>query len=260
MGVLNATPDSFADGGAYRETAAAIAHGQRLIAEGADMVDIGGESTRPRSASVSVEEELGRVCPVIEGLAGASVPLSIDTRRAAVMAVALDRGVRAVNDVSALTFDPESLALVAERRAPVVLMHMRGLPATMHEHTGYDNVVLDVFDELAARIEACRAAGIAETDIAVDPGLGFAKTSDQNAALLRALSLFLGFGMPVVVGASRKGLFRAVRQSAQPEARLPASLASAILALDQGAQILRVHDLAETAQALAVWRALRGLP
>jgi dihydropteroate synthase len=150
------------------------------------------------------------------------------------------------------------VALVAQRRVPVVLMHMRGEPATMHQHTDYDCVVLDVYDELAARIAACRAAGIAAENIAIDPGLGFAKTSDQNAALLRGLSLFLGFGLPLLVGASRKGLVRAVKQTAPPEERLPASLAAAMIALDQGAGILRVHDVGETAQAIAVWRALRG--
>lgn len=260
MGVLNVTPDSFADGGVYREAEAAIAHGRRMIASGADIVDIGGESTRPHASFVSVEEELDRVRPVITGLSGAGVPISIDTRRARVMAAALDAGAGLVNDVSALSFDPDSLALVAERGVPVVLMHMRGEPATMHGHTDYAAVLLDVYDELAARVAACHAAGIPAENIAIDPGLGFAKTSNQNAAILRGLSLFLGFGLPLLVGASRKGLVRAVKQAAAPEGRLPASLAVAMLALDQGAGLLRVHDVGETAQAIAVWQALRSAP
>lgn len=259
MGVLNVTPDSFSDGGMFLDPATAIAHGSRMLEAGAGIVDVGGESTRPRSNGPSVVDELARVIPVVSALAAAGIPVSIDTRRAQVMAAALDAGAKLVNDVSALTADKESLALVATRNVPVVLMHMRGEPATMHLKTGYAHAPLDVYDELAARLEACAAAGIAAERIVLDPGLGFAKTSAQNAQVMAELALYHGLGCALAVGASRKGLVSAVKRGSTPQERLPASLAAALLALDQGAHVLRIHDVAETAQALAVWRAVRGL-
>lgn len=260
MGVLNVTPDSFSDGGVFLDPGAAIAHGRRMVEAGASIVDVGGESTRPRSDGTPVDDELARVVPVVSALVAAGVFVSIDTRRARVMAAALDTGAGLVNDVSALTADADSLALVAARNAPVVLMHMRGEPATMHLKTDYAHVTLDVYDELGARLDACAAAGIAAERIVLDPGLGFAKTSAQNAQVMAELALYHGLGCALAVGASRKGLVSAVKRGSTPQERLPASLAAALLALDQGVQILRVHDVAETAQALSVWRAVRGLP
>lgn len=259
MGVLNVTPDSFSDGGAFLDPTAAVAHGRRMAEGGADIVDVGGESTRPRSTSTSAEDELARVLPVVSALADAGIAVSIDTRRAQVMAAALDAGAVLVNDVSALTADPESLALIAGRRAPVVMMHMRGEPATMHLKTDYAHAPLDVYDELAERLAACADAGVPAGRIVLDPGLGFAKTSAQNARVMADLALYHGLGCPLALGASRKGLVAAVKRGATPRERLPASLAAALIALDQGVQILRVHDVPETAQAVAVWRAVRGL-
>lgn len=259
MGVLNVTPDSFSDGGAFLDPDTAIAHGRRMAEAGADIVDVGGESTRPRSDGTSVEDELARAVPVVSALARAGIFVSIDTRRARVMAAALDAGAGLVNDVSALTADVDSPALIAARDTPVVLMHMRGEPATMHLATDYAHAPLDVYDELAARLDACADAGIAAERIVLDPGLGFAKTSAQNAQVMADLALYHGLGCALMVGASRKGLVSAVKRGSTPRERLPASLAAALLALDQGVQVLRVHDVAETAQALAVWRAVRGL-
>ncbi len=256
VGVVNTTPDSFSDGGRYESPDAAIGRGVALALAGADIVDVGGESTRPDAAPVAAEVECDRVLPVIEGLAKRGVAVSVDTRKSAVMAAALDAGACMVNDTSALAADPASLALVARRGCPVVLMHMRGTPADMRLHARYDCAPLDVYDELAARIAACEAAGIARARIVVDPGLGFAKAAAHNAEILSHLALYQGLGCAVMVGASRKGLFRAVRQAAPPEGRLPASLGAAWAALDRGAQFLRVHDVGETAQLVAAWRAL----
>lgn len=259
MGVVNVTPDSFSDGGAFLEPGAAIAHGRRMVEAGADIVDVGGESTRPRSHATPVDEELRRVVPVVAALAGAGIPVSVDTRRARVMAAALDAGAAMVNDVSALTADPDSVPLLAARNAPAVLMHMRGEPATMHLKTDYAHAPFDIYDELSARLDACIAAGISADRLVLDPGLGFAKTSAQNAQVMGDIALYHGLGCPLAVGASRKGLVSVVKRGTTPQERLPASLAAALLALDQGVQILRVHDVAETAQAVAVWCAVRGL-
>lgn len=259
MAVLNVTPDSFSDGGAFLDAASAIAHGRCMAEAGAGIVDVGGESTRPRSAATPEESELARVMPVVTALAGAGLCVSIDTRRSRVMAAALDGGAALVNDVSALKADSNSIALLAARGAPVVLMHMRGEPATMHLHTDYAHAPLDVYDELAERRDACVAGGIAVDKLVLDPGLGFAKNSAQNAQVMADLALYHGLGCSLLVGASRKGLVSAVKRGSTPQERLPASLAAALLAWEQGVQILRVHDVPETAQALAVWRAVRGL-
>jgi dihydropteroate synthase len=259
MGVLNVTPDSFSDGGTFFDPATAVAHGRSMAEAGAGIVDVGGESTRPRSDATPEDSELARVVPVVTALAGAGLCVSIDTRRSRVMAAALDGGATLVNDISALDADPAAIALLAARSAPVVLMHMRGEPATMHLHTDYAHAPLDVYDELAARRDACTAGGINIDRIVLDPGLGFAKNSAQNAQVMAELALYHGLGCPLLVGASRKGLVSAVKRGSTPRERLPASLAAALLAWDQGVQILRVHDVAETAQALAVWRAVREL-
>jgi dihydropteroate synthase len=224
-----------------------------MAAAGADIVDIGAESTRPRAAPVDAATESARLSPVLAGLNG--INWSIDTRKAAIMAQALDAGAALVNDVSALGHDPAALALVAARGCPVVLMHAQGDPQTMQEAPRYDDALLDVYDWLAARIDACVAAGIDRRRIIADPGIGFGKGLAHNLALLRGLSLFHGLGVPLLLGASRKALIGRVAGDVPPDARLPGSLALALHAAAQGVQIVRVHDVAETAQALAVWRA-----
>ncbi len=256
MGVINVTPDSFSDGGAFLDPRSAIRHGQVLAAAGADILDIGGESTRPGAAPVSQQDELGRVLPVIRGLAHADAVLSIDSRKAAVMAAALTAGAGIINDVTALSFDPRSLSVAAESKAPVILMHSRGEPATMQAAPCYIHAPLDVYDELEARIVLCERAGISRGRIAVDPGIGFAKTASHNVEILRALSLFHGLGCAVVLGASRKSFIGRITGADDPQGRLAGSLAVASAALDQGVQILRVHDVEETRQMVEVWRAL----
>ena len=256
MGVVNVTPDSFSDGGRYLEPAAAIAHGRALVAAGADMLDIGGESTRPGAAPVAVRDEMDRVLPVITGLADSGVPLSVDTRHAPVMQAALAAGASVVNDVTALTGDGESLAVCAASEAAVVLMHMRGEPGTMQDAPQYTDILLDVYDYLEERVAACVAAGIPRSRIAIDPGIGFGKTDEHNLQLISGLSLFLGLGCAIVLGVSRKSLIGRVGGVADPGERLPGSLALGLAGADRGARILRVHDVAETRQALALWQAV----
>jgi dihydropteroate synthase len=263
MGIVNVTPDSFSDGGAHLDPAAALAHCEMLAAAGADILDIGGESTRPGAVPVPAQEEIARILPVLEGLRDRrdrlpGVAVSIDTRRAAVMRAALAAGVDIINDVSALTADPDSLAVAAASEARVALMHMQGTPETMNVAPSYEDVALDVFDYLQSRMEACVAAGIARDRLIVDPGLGFGKRGRQNLEILRALPLFHGLGCPVLLGASRKG-FGSGQSALPPKERLPTSLAAAMHALSVGVQILRVHDVAETRQVVSLWRALGGL-
>ena len=253
MGIVNVTPDSFADGGRYFDSAAAIDHALQLEAEGADMLDIGGESTRPGAAALEVEEECRRVLPVIAGLvAQTRLPLSIDTRNSEVMRRAAASGVSLINDVSALRHDPNSLAVAAQTGLPVVLMHAQGDPRTMQDAPAYDDVVLDVFDFLKQRIAASEAAGIARSRLIVDPGIGFGKTLAHNLRLLCCLSLLHGLGCALLLGASRKSFIGHLTGAPAPE-RLPGSLAAALLGTAQGVQILRVHDVAATRQALTVW-------
>ena len=262
MGVVNVTPDSFSDGGDCADPPAAIARGRALAEAGADIIDVGGESTRPGSDPVTPETEINRVLPVVRALAADGLAVSIDSRRASVMAAALDAGALLVNDVSALTFDPESLGLVARRGAPVVLMHSRGSPMTMQDAPLYDCAPLDVFDYLEARIDACLATGMARGHIIVDPGIGFGKsqpgesTTGHNIEILQRLGLLHGLGCAVLLGVSRKSFIDRLAGVSEPKQRLPGSLAAGLAGLDKGVQILRVHDVAETAQALAVWRAL----
>ncbi len=256
MGVVNVTPDSFSDGGDHAETGAAIAHGKRLLDEGAHIVDVGGESTRPRAAPVSEAEELRRVVPVIEALAATGACISIDTRRAGVMAAALAAGARLVNDVTALTGDTQSLAAAASSQAPVVLMHMLGEPGTMQDDPKYDDAALDIYDYLEARIGACTEAGIGRGRICVDPGIGFGKTVRHNVELLARLALFHGLGCAILLGVSRKSFIARLSGEDAVTRRLPGSLAAGLAGVGCGAHILRVHDVAETAQALSVWRAV----
>jgi dihydropteroate synthase len=253
MGVVNVTPDSFSDGGRFLAPENAIAHGLELEAEGADILDVGGESTRPGADPVSLEEECRRVLPVVEGLVKrARAPVSIDTRNGEVMRRAAEAGARIINDVSALTHDPASLEMAARLGLPVVLMHAQGNPRTMQANPTYDDVVLDVYDALQIRIEACVLAGIPTDRLIVDPGIGFGKTLAHNLALLGSLTILHGLGCAVLLGVSRKS-FIAKLVGAPAGDRLPGSLAGALLGAAQGVQLLRVHDVAATRQALAVW-------
>lgn len=247
MGILNVTPDSFSDGGQGGDPRA-------LVAAGADIVDVGAESTRPGADAVSIAEEMRRLSTVLPLLEG--VRWSVDTRKSAVMAAALGAGAALINDVSALTYDADSLALVAARGCPVVLMHHQGEPATMQAAPHYDDVLLDVYDWLDARIEACLGAGVERSQIIVDVGIGFGKTLAHNLALLRGLALFHGLGVPLLLGASRKRLIAGITGiDLDVGARLPGSLALALHAARMGVQIVRVHDVGETVQSLAVWNA-----
>ena len=255
MGIVNVTPDSFSDGGLYDTTEGAIAHAAELATEGADIVDVGGESTRPGSDAVEEGEELSRVLPVLEGLAGFHAAISIDTRKASVARAAAKAGAKIFNDVSALTFDRESLAAAAETGLSVILMHAKGAPKTMQDDPRYDDVTLEVCDYLADRGAAAEAAGIDRSSIAVDPGIGFGKTLAHTLALLANLSLLHGLGLPLLVGASRKRFIGGVAGGVTPQSREAGSFAVALVAAAQGAQILRVHDVAGTRQALSVWRA-----
>ncbi len=260
MGIVNVTPDSFSDGGRFATTRAAIDHGLKLAEEGADILDIGGESTRPGSDAVALDEELRRVIPVLEGLrARTTARISVDTRKAEVMRRAAASGADILNDVSAFTHDPEALAVAAETGLPVMLMHAQGDPKTMNDNPQYRDVVLDVFDFLAGRVAACEDAGIAREKIVVDPGIGFGKHLNHNVAVLQAMSLYHGLGVPVLLGASRKKLIGQLCNVDDPARRVPGSIAAALSAVAQGVQILRVHDVAETVQAVCVWQAaMRG--
>jgi dihydropteroate synthase len=256
MGVLNVTPDSFSDGGRWFDGERATAHGHALLEAGADIVDVGGESTRPGAVPLPNDEEIRRVEPVVRALAESGAVVSIDTRHAEVMDAALDAGARIVNDVSALSHDPRSFALIARRRAPVVLMHMRGEPRTMQRDPVYDSPLVEVLQFLAGRVRACEAAGIPRDRIAIDPGIGFGKLVPHNLELLAGIGAFHALGCPVVLGVSRKSTIARLSRGEPPEDRLPGSLAAALFAVQQGVQILRVHDVAETRQALAVWQAI----
>lgn len=256
MGILNVTPDSFSDGGRHFDPEQAVAAGRAMAAAGAHIVDVGGESTRPGAADVSPGDEQARVLAVVTALAADGVAVSIDTRNAATMAAALDAGARIINDVSGLTHDPAASAIAARRRCPVVLMHMRGAPATMDQHATYGDVAVEVADELAARLREAEAAGIAPAQIALDPGVGFAKTARQSAALLDHLPLLAALGRPILVGLSRKRFVGALAGEAAPTARDAGSIAGALHAIGRGAAIIRVHDVPGTVQALRVWQGL----
>lgn len=255
MGIVNVTPDSFSDGGLYDETEGAVAHAAALASDGAAIVDIGGESTRPGSDTVADDEERARVVPVLEELKGLPAVMSIDTRKASVARAAAKAGAKILNDVSALTYDPACLDVAAEESLDVILMHAQGEPKTMQDNPTYDDVVLEVFDYLESRIEACEKAGISRARIGADPGLGFGKTLAHNLALLANVSLFHGLGVPLLIGASRKRFIGGLGQGKEPKSREPGSHAAAIASAAQGAQLFRVHDVAGTRQALAVWHA-----
>jgi dihydropteroate synthase len=254
MGIVNVTPDSFFEGGRHADARAAVTHAWRLVEEGADLVDVGGESSRPGATPVSTGEELARVLPVLEGLAGLQVPISVDTAKPEVMRAALAQGATMINDITALAA-PGAVEAVARSRAAVCLMHMQGEPRTMLERPAYGDVVAEVRDFLAARAAACVAAGVAPESVVVDPGFGFGKTTEHNRALLAHLDAIVALGYPVLVGLSRKSsLGRITGES--PGDRLPASVTGAFLAVQRGASIVRVHDVAATRDVLAVVAAL----
>ncbi len=256
MGVLNVTPDSFSDGGQFLDVGKAIRHGRAMVAAGADIIDIGGESTRPGATPVWEGEEADRVVPVIEALVADGITLSIDSRNTFVMEKALAAGASIVNDVSALTHDPDSVSLVAATRVPVVLMHAQGDPRTMQDDPTYDHVLLDVYDYLAERIKACEAAGIDRSTIIVDPGIGFGKRIVQdNLSLIDGLLLFQTLGCPVLLGASRKRFIGAITGVEDANDRMAGSLAAAVIGAELGADIVRVHDVQQTAEALKIVQA-----
>ena len=253
MGIVNVTPDSFYDGGRHDTTPDAVAHGLRLLSQGADLVDVGGESTRPGAAPVPEAQEMARAIPVVEALAGGGAIVSIDTRHANVMRAAHSVGARLVNDVAALS-EPGSLEAASDLGLPVVLMHADADPQFMQVDPKYSCAPLEVYDYLAARVARATAAGIPRARVVVDPGIGFAKTAVHNAEVLEHLALYHGLGCPLLLGASRKSFVAKFHGGAPPERRLGGSLAAALWGTTQGVQLLRVHDVADTAQALAVWR------
>jgi dihydropteroate synthase len=263
MGIINVTPDSFSDGGQNFLPEKAIQYALQLMEDGADILDIGGESTRPNAHIITPNEEQRRVIPVIRAVKSQAqqrgIKISVDTRNATTMRAALDSGADIINDVSALTHDANSLAIAAASNAQIILMHMQGTPQTMQNNPVYKNVVQDVFEYLEQRIIICVAAGISKSRIIADPGLGFGKTVDHNVALLTHVHEFQKLGVPVLIGASRKSFLAKLAGLNNEQSRLPASLAAAITATQQGAQILRVHDVAQTLQMLRVWQGLHHI-
>jgi dihydropteroate synthase len=257
MGIINATSDSFSDGGSYADATSAAEAGAAMAAAGAAIIDVGGESTRPGATAVWENDEIERVVPIVQQLAAGGNAVSIDTRKSGVMSAAVEAGAKLVNDVSALTWDPLSATVVAAAGAPVVLMHHQGDPTTMQDSPRYDDALVEVYLWLEERIAAAEAAGIARGKILIDPGIGFGKTVAHNLELLNGLALLHCLGCPIVLGASRKRMIGALANEAPADKRLPGSLALALKAVEQGAQIVRVHDVPETVQALKIWRGLR---
>lgn len=258
MGILNVTPDSFSDGGRHFAVADALRAAQAMVAQGVSILDIGGESTRPGAAEVPVDEEIRRIAPVIEAIRHEmATAISIDTRKTDVARAALAAGANLVNDVSGFTFDANLAPLCAEAGTPVCVMHAQGDPATMQQDPYYDDVLLDVYDFLSAQVERLVTAGLPRGQIVIDPGIGFGKTQDHNLALLRNLSLFHAIGCPILLGVSRKRFIGNIGKEPLAEARAPGSIAVGLAGFAQGVQILRVHDVDETAQALRLWAAVR---
>jgi dihydropteroate synthase len=257
MGIVNATPDSFSDGGQFADSAAAAVAGADMAVQGAAIIDVGGESTRPGAKAVWEGDEIERIAPVIRQLSAGGTAVSADTRKADVMTAAIEAGARMVNDVSALTYDGRSAGVVAAAGVTVVLMHHQGAPETMQDDPRYEDVLVEIYLWLEERIAAAEAAGIARDKILVDPGFGFGKNLSHNLELMNGLGLFHSLGVPLVVGASRKRTIGALSGEAAVDQRLGGSIAFALKAVEQGAQLIRVHDVFETVQALRVWRGLR---
>ena len=259
MGILNVTPDSFSDGGQFNAPAQALAHAQAMQAEGAAIIDVGGESTRPGAAEVQCDEEIARTAPVIAAIrAQSDIPISIDTRKSTVGAAALEAGASLVNDVAAFTFDPALAKIAADAAAPVCVMHAQGSPETMQQDPTYDDVLLDVYDFLNERIDAAVGAGISRDQIVVDPGIGFGKTLEHNLILLRGIAIFHALGCPILLGASRKRFIGTIGGGTDASDRVGGSVAVALFAARRGVQILRVHDIFATKQALDLEWAIGG--
>lgn len=258
MGVVNVTPDSFSDGGAYLDASAAIEHGLKLWDEGADILDVGGESTRPGAVAVSVEEELARILPVIEGIKAKQpqAVISVDTRHAATMRSAIAVGADIINDVSALTHDKGAIEIVKETQIPVMLMHMQGTPENMQDRPHYDDVVSDVYAYLESRVQVCEAVGLKRHQIICDPGIGFGKTLEDNLKILKNLDKFHDLSCAILLGASRKSFIEKIVPNTPADERLAGSIAAAIKGFEQGVQYFRVHDVKETRQAFEVWEAI----
>ncbi|PSL18854.1 dihydropteroate synthase [Shimia abyssi] len=257
MGILNVTPDSFSDGGDHVGPARGLAHARIMVDAGASLIDVGGESTRPGAVEVPPEAEIARTAPVIAAISNVlDVPISIDTRKAVVAKTALDEGAFLVNDVSGFTHDSELAPLCARRQVPICVMHAQGEPGTMQASPHYDNVLLDIYDFLAAQVSMLCELGIERNQILIDPGIGFGKTISHNLALLRRISLFHSLGCPILLGASRKGFIGRIGNAPVAADRAPGSVAIAIEAIAQGVQVVRVHDVAETRQALQIWQAV----
>ena len=256
MGILNVTPDSFSDGGQHFDPSHALAHSQAMIAQGAEIIDVGGESTRPGAEEVAIDDEIRRTAPVIATLReDGAIPISIDTRKAPVARAAHAAGATLVNDVAGFTFDPDLAPFCAEAGLPVCVMHAQGTPDIMQVDPRYDNVALDIYDYLSDRVDALEALGIPRARIIVDPGIGFGKTLEHNLTLLQNLSLFHGLGCPVLLGASRKRFIGTIGGTEEARHRAPGSIAVALAGVAQGVQVLRVHDVGETAEALRLWQA-----
>ncbi|MEO6225799.1 MAG: dihydropteroate synthase [Sphingomicrobium sp.] len=257
MGIINATPDSFSDGGQFADATAAAEAAADMTGQGAAIIDVGGESTRPGARAVWEGDEIERIAPIIRQLAGGGAAVSADTRKADVMTAAIDAGARLINDVSALTFDERSSGVIAAAGVPVILMHHQGAPEVMQEDPRYGDVLIEVYCWLEERIAAATAAGISRDRILIDPGFGFGKNVAHNLELMNGLALLHGLGCPLVVGASRKRSIGALSGEAPPDRRIGGSIALALKAAEQGVQLIRVHDVFETVQALKVWRGLR---
>lgn len=260
MGVVNVTPDSFSDGGEFFDPQSAIYHALKLLEEGADILDIGGESTRPGAQPVTIEEEQNRILPVIEGIKkqAPKAVISIDTRNANTMQKVIDYGIDIINDISALEHDPQSLSVVLRAQIPVILMHMQGNPETMQNRPTYDNVTDDILAYLKNRIEVCGQAGVRRSNIICDPGIGFGKTLEDNLTILKNLDKFHDLGCPILLGASRKSFIEKLCPNTPADERLAGSIAAAIRGLEQGIQLFRVHDVKETKQAFTVWQEIKN--
>ncbi|MCB1783354.1 MAG: dihydropteroate synthase [Alphaproteobacteria bacterium] len=256
MGIVNVTPDSFSDGGMFISTDKAIAHGMAQAGQGAKILDIGGESTRPGAQAVDVEEELRRVIPVIEGLKKSGALLSVDTRNARTMEAALAAGADIINDISALMHNPKSIDIIAQSGAPVCLMHMQGQPQTMQSAPHYDDVLVEVLRFFEQRLDICAKAGIKTEQIILDPGIGFGKTVEHNLTLIKNLKELKRFNLPVLLGVSRKRFIAAISNNEEASDRLPGSIAAALWGIENGADILRIHDVSETAQAIKTYQAI----